>query len=69
MDQASPLLPQKFVYKKTVSVKDNLKCCVLAGEGGKPGNEAMFLDLVMLTCLAGKFTVSCLSLSFTGKNR
>ena len=31
---------QKFVYKKTVSAKDSLKCCVLAGEGGKPGNEA-----------------------------
>ena len=31
---------QKFVYKKTISAKDNLKCCILAGEGGKPGNEA-----------------------------
>ena len=31
---------QKFVHKKTVSAKDNLKCCILAGEGGKPGNEA-----------------------------
>ena len=27
---------QKFVYKKTVSAKD------IAGEGGKPGNEARF---------------------------
>ena len=32
---------QKFVYKKTVSAKDNLKCYILAGEGGKPGNEAI----------------------------
>ena len=31
---------QKFVYNKTVSAKDNLKCCIFAGEGGKPGNEA-----------------------------
>ena len=36
---------QKFVYKETVSVKDNLKCCILAGEGGKPGNEASGNDL------------------------
>ena len=33
---------QKFVYKKTVSAKDNLKCCIFAGEGGKPGNEAIY---------------------------
>ena len=30
---------QKFVYKKTVSAKDNLKRCILT-EGGKPGNES-----------------------------
>ena len=30
---------QKFIYKKSVSAKDNLKCCIFAGEGGKPGNE------------------------------
>ena len=44
MDQAFPLLPIKIkslFYKKTVSAKDNLNCCILAGEGGKPGNEAM----------------------------
>ena len=27
-------------YEKTVSAKDNLKCYILAGEGGRPGNEA-----------------------------
>ena len=29
---------QKFVYKKTVSA--NLKCCIIAEGGGKPGNKA-----------------------------
>ena len=40
--QGFPHVPieKKFVYKKTVSAEDNLKCCILAGEEGKPGNEA-----------------------------
>ena len=51
MDQASPLRPiiskVLFTKKKNVSAKDNLKCCILAGEGGKPGNEAKRLLLLI----------------------